>query len=134
MKEECLARSLDLEKSSVASMTRYTEACAKLSIDPDGDVKNQILLGKAFCLMLRNKISTTGLHDLPTEVVEIAKCLNGLSYAKDYYQDFCKKSCGLKETEFLSELALLTTDPKAVVYQSRNGKGKFNISVFKFKI
>ena len=53
LKEECLARSVDLEKSSVASMSRYTEACAKLSIDPDGDVKNQILLGKTFCVMLK---------------------------------------------------------------------------------
>ena len=48
--EECLARSLDLEKSSKAAMNRFSEECKKLSIDDSQDPKPQLLNGSLYFL------------------------------------------------------------------------------------
>ena len=71
--EECLTRSADLEKSSRASLGRYTEDCQKLSINDTESPKPQLI---------------KGLGVLPGIIRDLSNSMTSLLEACQYYTQY----------------------------------------------
>ena len=71
--EECLTRSADLEKSSRASLGRYTEDCQKLSINDTESPKPQLIKGLAV---------------LPGIIRDLSNSMTSLLEACQYYTKY----------------------------------------------
>jgi len=106
--EDCLKRNEALLRSSVSCLTRYKEACSKLSIDSSMPIKPQIL---------------KDLDKMPENILAINKTIASLEEARNYYLEFATKTCQLEEvTPSLDALKLIGEKPAATVFEYQEGR------------
>jgi len=103
--EECLTRSVDLEKSSRASLGRYTEDCQKLSINDTESPKPQLI---------------KGLGVLPGIIRDLSNSMTTLLEACQYYTQYSSYSSNVADE--LKNLEILCRNPECSVYELENGK------------
>jgi len=108
--EDCLTRSVDLEKSSRASLGRYTDDCQKLSINDTESPKPQLI---------------KSLGVLPGIIRDLSNKTTTLLEACQYYTQYSNYSSHVADE--LKNLEILCKNPECSVYELENGKAPTHI-------